>query len=243
MISACLITYNEEELLPQCLAFLQDMSLIKEICIIDSDSTDATQNIIRNFSNVTDKTVKFKSEKFNNFRDHRNLSLEMATEDWILIIDADETYTKTLAELAQHIKERGSYINAVRIPTLIMVSTKFYLNKSDVDPHVRMFRRGYAKFQREVHELLTDCSGRILHSAYDPDILTTMGKYPNVWLKHWQITKNDSALIKKGERWETLGMIAASKEAGIPISKDFWINVKKNEPQQLGTLLLPEEWE
>ena len=242
MISACLITYNEEELLPRCLKFLEEMPSVKEICIVDSYSTDNTRYIIQDFMGVTTKKIKVYAKTFYNFSEQRNLSLEMATEDWILIIDADETYTKNLEEFAQWLQKSSSLINAVRIPTLVMVDENNYLNKSDTDPHVRLFRRGFAKFQREVHELLTDDSGRILHGAYDNDILTTMHEYSDVWMKHWQLLKSDEALKNKGNRWESLGMIEASKNAGIPITKDFWLKVKREEPILIGVNALPEAW-
>ncbi|RKX21112.1 MAG: glycosyltransferase, partial [Candidatus Zixiibacteriota bacterium] len=82
-ISACMIVKNEEELLPGCLDSIRD--LVDEIIIVDTGSDDKTMEIARSYG-----AKIFEQPWEGNFSKHRNYSMEQATSDWILIIDADE---------------------------------------------------------------------------------------------------------------------------------------------------------
>lgn len=84
-ISACMIVKNEQELLPDCLESIRDW--VDEIVIVDTGSTDQTLAIAASYG------AKIFHQKWEgNFSKHRNYSIEKATSDWILIIDADERF-------------------------------------------------------------------------------------------------------------------------------------------------------
>lgn len=82
-VSACLIVRNEAHVLQRCLASLQDV--VDEIVVLDTGSTDDTPEIAtRNGARV------LRAKWPDDFAAARNISLEAATCDWILAIDADE---------------------------------------------------------------------------------------------------------------------------------------------------------
>ncbi|WP_234119655.1 glycosyltransferase [Clostridium hydrogenum] len=84
-ISLCMIVKNEEKYIRMCLE--NALKLADEAIIVDTGSTDKTIEIIKEFG---DK-VKIIRHKWNNdFSEARNISLENATGDWILMLDADE---------------------------------------------------------------------------------------------------------------------------------------------------------
>ncbi len=112
-LSACLIVKNEEQFLASCLNSIKELA--DEIVIADTGSTDKTKEIINHFKiefekttenkdtkdnitkkdNITNKTLKLLDFKWtNDFSAARNFSIENATGDWILVIDADETIAK-----------------------------------------------------------------------------------------------------------------------------------------------------
>jgi glycosyltransferase involved in cell wall biosynthesis len=62
-----------------------------EIIIVDSYSTDKTEEIALNFPKV-----KFIKNKFEDFTKQRNLALKEAKNDWLLFLDADERLTTEL---------------------------------------------------------------------------------------------------------------------------------------------------
>ncbi|MCW6077012.1 glycosyltransferase, partial [Clostridium sporogenes] len=86
MISLCLIVKNEEETLLKCLDSAKNIA--QEIIIIDTGSTDRTKEIALNF---TDKVYDF--TWCNDFSKARNFSISKASNDWILVLDADEVVT------------------------------------------------------------------------------------------------------------------------------------------------------
>lgn len=82
-ISACLMVKNEEAMLPQCLESIR--SWVDEIVLVDTGSTDKTIEIAKSYG-----AKIFYQPWEGSFSKHRNYTMEKATCDWILIIDADE---------------------------------------------------------------------------------------------------------------------------------------------------------
>jgi len=83
-LSVCFIIRNEEKNLRECLMNIQDIA--DEIVIVDTGSTDRSQKICRRHPKV--KLVE--ADWTHDFSAARNVSLENASCDWILVLDADE---------------------------------------------------------------------------------------------------------------------------------------------------------
>ena len=82
-ITACLIVRDEEKHLADCLESIK--GFVDEIVIVDTGSKDKTVEIAKSFG----ARVEVHPWQ-DNFALHRNQSLDMATMQWILYIDADE---------------------------------------------------------------------------------------------------------------------------------------------------------
>jgi tetratricopeptide (TPR) repeat protein len=82
-ISVSMILKNEEKFLPGCLESIK--GLADEIIVVDTGSTDRTMEIARDYG-----AKIYEHPWQNDFSFHRNQSIEYATGDWILILDADE---------------------------------------------------------------------------------------------------------------------------------------------------------
>lgn len=88
MISAIIITKDEEKMIKECLTSLD---FVDEIIVIDTGSTDQT--------NAIAKKHKARVEKYSgvaNFASWRNFGLKKAKGEWVLYIDADERITPGL---------------------------------------------------------------------------------------------------------------------------------------------------
>lgn len=85
-ISLCMIVRDEEEFLAGCLESVR--GAVDEICIVDTGSTDRTIEIARQFGARVEHFTWV-----DDFSAARNASLDMATGDWILVLDADERLT------------------------------------------------------------------------------------------------------------------------------------------------------
>lgn len=88
-LTVAIITYNEENDLEKA---LESVSFAAEIVVVDSFSSDTTVNIARQF------TDKIYTRKFDNFSSQRNFSIEHASYEWVLVIDADETIPAALQD-------------------------------------------------------------------------------------------------------------------------------------------------
>jgi len=88
-LSVAIVTLNEEENLPRCLAGLGDLA--EEIVIVDSGSTDKTESIARGVG------ARFVSVKWEGFSAQKNRALDLCTRQWILFLDADEVVSPGLA--------------------------------------------------------------------------------------------------------------------------------------------------
>lgn len=89
MISAVILTKNEERSIEKC---LESLGFCEEIVIIDDFSSDRTLDISKKFN------VKFYQSKLKSFSEQRNLGLLKAKNKWVLFIDADELVSKKLRE-------------------------------------------------------------------------------------------------------------------------------------------------
>ncbi len=82
-ISLCMIVRDEEEHLARCLASVQ--GVVDEIVIVDTGSVDRTVEIAESFG-----ATILHEEWHGDFATPRNTSIDAATGEWILILDADE---------------------------------------------------------------------------------------------------------------------------------------------------------
>ena len=82
-LSLCMIVRDEEEMLPRTLEAISPA--VDEIIVVDTGSTDRTVEIARSFG-----ATVIEREWTGSFSDARNVSLDAATGDWFLYLDADE---------------------------------------------------------------------------------------------------------------------------------------------------------
>ena len=82
-VSLCMIVKNEERYLEQCLKSI--CSVVDEICIVDTGSTDRTIEIATKFG----ARIEHHAWR-DDFAWARNKAIEMATKRWIIMLDADE---------------------------------------------------------------------------------------------------------------------------------------------------------
>jgi glycosyltransferase involved in cell wall biosynthesis len=93
-LSVCIITLNEEDNLPRCLASVA--GLATQIVVVDSGSTDRTREL------AVAAGAQVQVRPFTGFVDQKQFALELGTGDWILSIDADEWLDARLrAEIAR----------------------------------------------------------------------------------------------------------------------------------------------
>jgi tetratricopeptide (TPR) repeat protein len=81
-VSLCLVTRNEARFLPRMLATTHEY--VDEIIVVDNGSTDDTVRIAERFGARVHRHAEA------TFQEARNRSIELASGEWILVIDPDE---------------------------------------------------------------------------------------------------------------------------------------------------------
>jgi glycosyltransferase involved in cell wall biosynthesis len=161
-VSACLITLNEEENLPRALSSLAGIA--DEIVVVDSGSTDRTEEIARQHG------AAFFSRTWTNYADQKNFAAECASHDWILSLDADEELSSALQTSLLEWKKHTPEFSVCE-----MARRTWYLGAwikhSGWYPDFqrRLYRRDSAEFSGIIHESLRfegqtgRLSGDLLH--------------------------------------------------------------------------------
>lgn len=173
-LSVVISAYNEEKKLKAC---LESVKWADEIIFVDNSSTDQTPQIAKQY---TKKIYTQKNDPLS-IDLQKNLGIEKATSDWILILDADERVTPELKEEIKNIinLSPNTYpltpISAYWIPRKNIIFGKWIKHTGWYpDPQLRLFRKGTGKFQQKhVHEPLhiegktAHLKENLLHENYD----------------------------------------------------------------------------
>jgi glycosyltransferase involved in cell wall biosynthesis len=154
MLSAVVLTKNEERNLENC---LKRLSFADEILVIDDYSSDKTLEIAKKFN-----AKVFQKSLDGDFASQRNFGLSKAKGKWVLFVDADELVSENLKlEIVSKIN------NPLDSKTGYFIKRKtFFLGKNlkygqaRYDKVLRLAKRGAGVWKRKVHEYW-DIEGRI----------------------------------------------------------------------------------
>lgn len=147
-LSVILITKNEEANLKDC---LESISFANEIIVVDSQSSDKTVEIALSFGAKVENTKDWPG-----FGPQKNRALNLATQDWVLSIDADERVTPELKNEILEVINSTASADCYAIPRLSWYCGRFIKHSGWHPDYVeRLFKRNSAKFSDHlVHERL-----------------------------------------------------------------------------------------
>ncbi len=184
-LSVALITQNEAANLPRTLASVQWAT---EIVVVDSGSTDGTQELARAAG------ARVIEEPWKGFAAQKNSAIEQTTGEWVLSLDADEEVSAELAgEIAALLAQKPA-ARAYRIPRLNhFLGRPLRHGGYWPDPKLRLFERGAARFaERAVHETMQmlgpgeeragELRGHLIHHCYPTlnDYVEHMNRYSSI---------------------------------------------------------------
>ena len=144
-ISAIIIAGNEEKNIRPC---LESVKWCDEIILVDSASSDKTVEIAKEF------TDKIFIKKWEGFAIQKRFSLEQASNEWVLSIDADERVSDGLRKEIEELLSSEPKADGYKIPR-----ENYFLNKPIrscgwyPDYQLRLFKKSKTKVtDRKVHE-------------------------------------------------------------------------------------------
>ncbi|WP_067850375.1 glycosyltransferase family 2 protein [Alicyclobacillus mali (ex Roth et al. 2021)] len=142
-LSACMIVKDEAHVIKRCLESLRDVA--DEVVIVDTGSTDATREIAESFGA---KVYEFVWT--GDFSAARNMALEHACGDYVLVIDADEFLPKDDGLRLRQAVERGE-ADAFTVDIINYLGSVRRFIRSPGVRVVRVFRRGF-RYRGIIHE-------------------------------------------------------------------------------------------
>ena len=179
-LSVCMIVKDEERNIERCLDSIKELS--DEIIVVDTGSTDKTIEIYKSYDA---KVIKHKWN--NDFSEARNISIDNATKDYILFLDADEEIPK------EDLIKIKSLLNSDNLSEGYFLRLVNMIKGTNVGEYIvfRLFRnnKNY-RFKGKIHEQVANSIQeynkgncirtldiRILHYGYDPYTTDIEGKY------------------------------------------------------------------
>ena len=174
-LSVCIVTKNEEKNIAEC---LMSVSWADEIIVIDSLSTDKTVDICRQFTN------KILITEWKGCGPQKKQVFEMATCDWVLMIDADERVSselkKEILDILDHKRPQQAGYNIPFQSHYCGKPIRFgdWINEH----HLRLFQRQkgtvvprLVHFRVEVDGKIGKLKGKIIHHSF-PDVKSVLKK-------------------------------------------------------------------
>ncbi|WP_316634123.1 glycosyltransferase family 2 protein [uncultured Flavobacterium sp.] len=186
-LSVIILTYNEEFYIADA---IKSVAFADEIIVLDSYSTDSTAKI------VSDLGAKLMFRKFDNYSNQRNHTIESATGEWILFLDADERVSTELQEeILKTINLNKCDAYRIWFPHFFMDRFLFHYT----DKVTRLIKNDNIRFENEVHE-------RLVLKSKPPVLKNYMIHYTYKGLFHFISKKDQYAWfqakmsVKKGKK-------------------------------------------
>jgi len=186
-LSVCMIVKDEEEFILQAVKSVKDLA--HQVVVVDTGSTDRTVALAESLG-----AEVHHFEWNDNFSDARNFSLEHATGDWVLILDADEILDpEGNADLARDLQSENQLGFRIPLANFERAEDNQLVQTVDGVTYVpRLFRNAPGLyFVGIVHEQIYSSilvrqghwgmdSGigrtRLLHFGYDPTVKASRNK-------------------------------------------------------------------
>jgi len=193
MITVCILSKNSAETIRDALDSVKSFS---EVLILDNGSTDNTLEIAKSYPNV-----RIFETPFVGFGPLRNHAAKLATHDWILALDTDESLPSALLE----------EINSLNLDPQIAYSmprNNYYNGKHitgcgwSPDRVIRLYHRGQTEYSdSQVHEsvnkeniTLKRLKSPISHIPFrtTAEFLSKMQNYSSLFAKQYQGKRKSS---------------------------------------------------
>jgi len=208
-ISACIISFNEEKKIEDCLKSLSN--IVDEIIVVDSNSNDTTVSIVKKY---TDKVIL---QDFLGYIEQKNFAIQQASHDWILSLDCDERLSPELQQSILAIKTNIDQADAYKMSRKTFYVYRWLNHCWYPDLKTRLFNKTSAHWGgTNPHDhIITNgnnikqLDGDIYHYSFDSisEHLKTIDKFTEIGAEE---------LIKKNKSFNILS----------PITHSTWIFIK-----------------
>jgi len=207
-LSGVVITRNEADRIARCLASL--MPICREVIVLDSGSSDETVAIARRLG------ARVEQQDWLGFAAQKNAAIALATQPWVLLLDADEW----LQPAAQQ-RLRALFATGVeRADCWLLLRRTHFLGRAmrggsfAREPVQRLFRAHLRHAIRPVHEFLDVTGSRVARSdiLLEHDTARDADEYWRKLQGYAQLWAREQAAQGR-TAWRGRGMLAATAYA------------------------------
>jgi len=148
-ITALIITFNEIGYIENC---LKSIAFADEIVVVDSYSTDGTYEYLLQQTNV-----RVIQHPFKNYTAQKSFTLNQASNDWVIFVDADEVISSELRkEILQTVNDNPKHEAYWFRRKFMFQQKRLRFSGWQTDKNYRLFRKSKVQFsdKRIVHETL-----------------------------------------------------------------------------------------
>jgi Tfp pilus assembly protein PilF len=208
-----MIVKNEERVLSSCLASVR--ALVDEVIVVDTGSTDRTIEIAESFG-----ARVYRETWENDFSKPRNVSLQHATKEWILVLDADEELCPDDHALIKALttKPNNCYLLNQRHYTNDLRLNNSVACKGD---HPEMERGAQGYFQSPLLRLWPNHRSIVFEGIIHEDVTPSVQRQPDltivpsdILIHHYGFTSEGAArrAETKGRLYTELGIEKLKKD-------------------------------
>jgi len=199
-VSAVIITKNEQDMLPDCMASLQ---WADEIVVVDSGSSDDTRRIAKEHG-----ARVYLHEEWQGFGPQRQLAQSHANCDWVFWIDADERVSDELAQEIRQMVENDQRNCVYMVPRLSWVFGRYIRHSGWYPDYVaRLYARDSTHYDDAlVHEKVIIPNGMrvcklssdLVHFTYRDlhHYLVKSADYAALWADHRQKNNQNGSILQ-----------------------------------------------
>jgi glycosyltransferase involved in cell wall biosynthesis len=165
VLTAIIPTLNEES---NIRAAIESVDLADEIIVIDSCSTDNTAEVAEKMG------CKVFIHPFDNFSSQKNRAIDLALNDWVLLLDADERITPELREEIRQVLSSDHNFDAFWVFRMnYFMGKEIKYSGWQNDKVIRLFRKDKCRYNGKlVHEEINAggtvgfLKNKLIHNTY-----------------------------------------------------------------------------
>lgn len=192
-LSALVITYNEIGYIENC---IKSVDFADEIIVVDSYSTDGTYEYL-----LAHPKVKVIQHPFKNYTAQKAFTLEQASNDWVIFVDADEVVTPQLqSEIIDTVNGSKEHVAYWFRRKFMFQESRLRFSGWQTDKNYRLFRKSKVKFseKRIVHETLeVDGTSGILKEKLTHYCYRNFNNYKGKMLCYGRLKAKESFILDK----------------------------------------------
>ncbi len=170
-LSAVITTFNNAGTLPRCLDSVRELA--DDLVVVDSHSTDSSTAI------AVDHQARLIRQAFLGYGPQKQLAVDLAQHDWVLLLDADEALSAALQQEIRTLKQQGFSGPGYRFGRREWLAWREPVSRHGrwqhpwvrLTDHLRLFDRRLVRL-----------SEHPVHAAPATSLATPLLKYP---LLHW----------------------------------------------------------